>query len=59
MKPEPVYVVVRRSPDVSRRFVEIKGVFSTREGAQDFLCELVESEGRTSVIEKYWVFDRA
>lgn len=55
-KVEAVYLVLRRSPDIHSRWTEVKGVFSSREAAQASLGDLVATEGRTSKVEKYWVF---
>lgn len=32
-KPQQVFVLVRTSPDVSKDFVDIRGIFSTKEAA--------------------------
>ncbi|CAB4195684.1 hypothetical protein UFOVP1287_24 [uncultured Caudovirales phage] len=55
-KVEAVYLVLRRSPELNYRWTEVKGVYSSREAAQASLSGLVATEGRTSKVEKYWVF---
>ena len=42
---EKVYVVGYQSPDVSPRFIEIKGIFLSREQATSFRESLFEAEG--------------
>lgn len=52
-----VYVVVRRSRDVSQDMVEIKGIFSKPEEAQKHREYLFDEYRLSTVIEKFSLLD--
>lgn len=52
-----IFIVVRRSPDVSPAMVEIMGVCSTREGAQRLREEIFGRQGKVTLIEEYTFVD--
>lgn len=53
-----VFLIVRRSPDVSPKLVEIKAVCASRELATEYREEIFEREGVVTMIEQYRPVDK-
>ena len=54
---EKVYVVAYQSPDISHRFVEIKGIFRSLEQARKFREEVFDAEGKETHTLTYVLLD--
>jgi uncharacterized protein YjlB len=54
---DKVYVVVYRSPDIKSRFVEIKGIFTSKDEANRWRESIFEAERKETTIETFLVMD--